>query len=89
MYWVYILQSEKDGGYYIGYTSDMDKRLRQHNSGKTRSLKHRIPLRIVYREEFNTIQQAKKRELEIKSYKGGEAFRKLINPPGSPRLRRD
>ena len=40
MFFVYILQSEKDGGFYIGYTSDLDKRLQQHNAGKTRLLKH-------------------------------------------------
>jgi len=41
MFFVYILQSEKDGGFYIGYISDLNKRIRQHNAGKTRLLKHR------------------------------------------------
>ena len=89
MVYVYILQSEKDGGFYIGYTTDLSRRVQQHNAGKTRSLKHRRPLKIVYLEELNTIKEAKLREKQIKSYKGGEAFRKLINYPGSPRLRRD
>ncbi|MGC9363771.1 MAG: GIY-YIG nuclease family protein, partial [Fidelibacterota bacterium] len=43
MYYVYILQSEKDGGFYIGYTTDLIRRIQQHNAGKTRSLKHRRP----------------------------------------------
>ena len=89
MVYVYILQSEKDGGFYIGYTTDLSRRVQQHNAGKTRSLKHRRPLKIVYLEELNTIKEAKLREKQIKSYKGGEAFRKLINYPGSPRLWRD
>lgn len=84
-YVVYILQSTKDDDYYIGYSSDLDARLKQHNSGSTRSLKHRLPMKLIYFEEYDEKSVAKAREKQIKSYKGGEAFLKLI---GSPRLRR-
>lgn len=79
MYSVYILQSKKDGGYYVGCTSNLYKRLLAHNSGKTVSLKNRQPLKLIYFEEYNSIEEAYKREKQIKSYKGGEAFKKLIN----------
>ncbi|QIA08232.1 GIY-YIG nuclease family protein [Draconibacterium halophilum] len=78
-HYVYILQSLKDGKYYIGYTTDVDKRICYHNSGKQRSTKSRIPFRIIYTEEFATRQLALKREKKIKSYKGGNAFKRLIS----------
>ena len=87
MYYVYILRSGKDKGYYIGYTSDLTKRLRAHNAGKTRSLRHRLLLALIYWETYSKKGEAKLRELQIKSWKGGEAFKKLIG--GSPRLWRD
>ncbi|HDP69106.1 MAG TPA: hypothetical protein ENN20_11515 [Candidatus Marinimicrobia bacterium] len=39
MVYVYILHSEKDGGFYIGYTANLSRRVQQHNAGKTRSLR--------------------------------------------------
>jgi len=78
MYTAYILQSIKTQKYYIGYTSDLGKRLKYHNSGKNKSTKSDIPWRIVYIESFSTKPEAWKREHQIKSYKGGEAFKKLI-----------
>ena len=78
MYTVYILQSQRSGKYYIGYTSNLEKRLKDHNSGKTKSLLKHIPLEIIKTEEYHLYEDARKREAQIKSYKSGEAFRKLI-----------
>ncbi|MGH9804598.1 MAG: GIY-YIG nuclease family protein [Candidatus Acidiferrales bacterium] len=77
-WFVYVLRSTCDGGYYVGYTHDLEKRLKDHNTGKTRSLRARRPLRLIYIEEFGRRADAKRREKEIKSYKGGEAFKRLI-----------
>ncbi len=79
MHFVYILQSETDFKYYIGYTTNVEKRLSFHNSGRQHSTKNRIPLRLVLFEEYSTKVEALKREKLIKSYKGGEAFKKLIS----------
>ena len=87
MFFVYILRSKADEGYYIGYTSNLDKRIREHNSGKTKSLKHRIPLELIYSEEFDTKKEAKAREEKQKSWKGGIALKNLLK--SSPRLWRD
>ena len=77
--WVtYILQSQKTGRYYVGHTGDLKERLRQHNSGKTRSLKAHLPVQVIHVEEFPDKQEAYFRERQIKSYKGGEAFKRLI-----------
>ena len=79
MYYVYILKSLKDGRYYIGYTSNLEERIKKHNAGETKSLKYIRPLKIIYFEKYNTRQEAYKRERQIKRYKGGEAFKKLVN----------
>jgi len=78
MYNVYVIQSSLNNGYYIGHTKNLEKRLEQHNSGKIRSTKNGNPWQLVYTEEFRTKHEAYKRELQIKSYKGGQAFKNLI-----------
>jgi len=70
MFYAYILQSEKDGRYYYGSTSDLKKRLKYHNSGKVRSTKHRRPLKLVYFEEFPTKTASLQREKFFKSIEG-------------------
>jgi len=84
-YFVYVLQSSRDYNYYIGFTSDLERRLADHNAGKTRSLRARRPLRVILVEEFSRKSAAKKRERQIKSYKGGKAFRRLLHLVSVPR----
>ena len=48
MFFMYIIQSKKDKDLYIGYTDDLRKRFKKHNSGLVRSTKSRIPFKIVY-----------------------------------------
>ena len=79
MFTVYILQSEKTGRYYVGYTSDLEKRIHYHNSGKNISTKNDTPWKLIWHENFETKKDAWLREHQIKSYKGGEAFKKLIS----------
>ena len=79
MIYVYILKSELDEGFYIGITKDIKKRIIKHNSGGVRSTKNRRPFIVIKIEEYNTYSEARKREIEIKSYKGGVKFRELIN----------
>jgi putative endonuclease len=78
MYYVYILRSKKTGKRYIGYTNNLKKRLQQHNSGKTKSLIKHLPLEVIKIEEYKFYEDARKREKQIKKYKSGEAFKKLI-----------
>jgi putative endonuclease len=67
MHYVYILKSLKDNGLYIGFTADLKKRFKEHNNGKTRSTKSRIPFKLVYYEAFTDKTDARKRELELKN----------------------
>ena len=78
MYYVYVLQSRKTKKHYIGYTNNLERRLVEHNSGRTKSLKKHVPLEIIRVEEYSSYREARVRELEIKSYKSGEAFKNLI-----------
>ena len=77
-HYVYILQSLKDNRYYIGETADVLARLQYHNSGRQRSTKLRVPFKLVLFEEYPDRASALQREKQIKSWKGGEAFKKLI-----------
>lgn len=77
-YYVYIAQSLKDKRYYIGSTEDLLRRLGEHNKGKTKSLRNKGPFEIIYSEKFDTRGEAYRRGIEIKSYKGGNVFKKLV-----------
>jgi putative endonuclease len=70
MYFVYILQSEKDKKRYIGFTENLERRLSEHNSGLAKSTRNRKPLKLIYFEEFENKADAMKREKEIKAKKG-------------------
>ena len=47
-YYIYVLQSKKDGKFYTGFTSNLKNRLKEHNNGKVKSTKHRTPLELIY-----------------------------------------
>jgi hypothetical protein len=51
-YRVYILQSDRDGSFYIGHAADLTERLRRHNEGRSWYTKAKIPWRVVYQEEY-------------------------------------
>ncbi|MBA2331029.1 MAG: GIY-YIG nuclease family protein [Flavisolibacter sp.] len=85
MYYVYILQSKKDNKYYIGSTSDVAARLVYHNAGLQRSTKNRIPFVLILMEKHPDKQSAIMREKQIKSFKGGEAFKKLLRDVAPPK----
>ena len=70
MYFIYILRSAKDNGYYFGHTADLNKRLQEHNKGTVRSTKSRIPFTIQYYEAVETESEAFKREMFFKSFEG-------------------
>ena len=51
-YYTYILQSQKDNSLYIGYTSDLKKRFKKHNSGENSATKLHIPYELIFYEAF-------------------------------------
>lgn len=78
MHFVYILKSLSDGKHYTGCSTDLERRIAEHNVGKTSLLKGRRPLVLLYSEIYDSQEAAYKREKQIKAYKGGAAFKKLI-----------
>lgn len=77
MYYAYILKSNKNNKYYIGSTSDLNRRLIEHNSRKVKSTKMYATWSIYYFEEFITERDAKARERQIKSWKSRAMIEKL------------
>ncbi len=78
MHFVYVLQSEKDGNLYIGCTSDISKRLKEHNRGMVRSTKSRAPFKLLYTEEYPDKYEAFRIERFYKSAKGKREVKEKI-----------
>ncbi len=78
VYFVYILQSERDGSYYIGHTSNVEARLKRHNEGRSPYTRGKLPWKLVYHETLNSKSEAVKREGEIKSKKNREYIEQLV-----------
>ena len=77
-YFTYILESEVDGSFYYGYTSNLEKRLAEHNLGKSRYSAGKTPWKLIYYEEFNSKSEAIKREKELKRKKSKDYIEKYI-----------
>lgn len=71
-YYVYVLRSIDFNRNYTGFTSDIEKRLAEHNSGKTKSTKPYRPWEILFYEEYDNKADALKREKYLKSGVGRE-----------------
>lgn len=66
MYYVYILECN-DGTLYTGYTTDVKRRVMEHNEGKaSKYTRSRLPVRCIHIEEYQDKSEALKRELQIK-----------------------
>jgi len=87
-FYVYVLLSEKDKQFYTGYTSDIIKRIEEHNQGMVQSTKNRRPLKIIYWEGSLNQQDATRREKYLKSGNGKANLRNRLkeylknNPTG-------
>jgi putative endonuclease len=73
----YILRCV-DNRYYIGSSNDFNHRFIEHKMGKCKFTKSRLPVTLVYSEEFTSYSLARKREYKIKSYKSRKYIEKLI-----------
>jgi putative endonuclease len=79
MYYTYILQSEIDGSFYIGSSSDVERRFIEHNLGQSPYTSKKKPWKLVYKEEFDTKEKAIKREKFLKKQRNKEFYKRLIN----------
>ena len=69
-FYVYILKSLKDGHWYIGFTTNLDRRFTEHNTGQNTSTRNRIPFELIYFEGYVNEKDARGRELFLKSGSG-------------------
>ena len=79
MWFIYLLKSKKDKSFYVGFTEDIKRRIIEHNQGKTKSIKHKIPYKLIYCEIYCNKTVARKREIELKnnSFKKKELIGRL------------
>ena len=75
MYFVYVLFSNKLTKRTIGSTQDVDRRLIEHNLGKSKFTSSGIPWELIHKESFSTNAEARRREMFLKSGVG----RKLLD----------
>jgi putative endonuclease len=78
MYFAYVLKSVEHNYFYKGHCQDLEKRLQQHNSGMTQSIRSYIPFTIVYSEAFETEEQAIQREKYFKTAAGRRFLKKIL-----------
>jgi putative endonuclease len=79
MYTLYIIYSEKLNKYYIGYSSDVDERLRKHNNASKGFTNAGRPWILVYTENYDSKQDAAAREKQLKNWKNRSRLEALIN----------
>ena len=77
-YTVYILYSASVDRFYIGYTSDIDRRLEAHNSNQSKYTKNKGPWELVYRETYPEKSKAIKREQFLKAQRNRGFYLRLI-----------
>jgi putative endonuclease len=77
MYHVYLLRSQKNKSFYIGYTKDIEQRLKEHNTGLVGYTRKYMPWKLVYYESFVSLEDAKVREKALKSFGRTFSYSKL------------
>ncbi len=78
-YYVYILQSQLNQSLYIGFSSNLKTRLKQHNDGKSKATNPFRPYKLIYYESFLNKGDAKHREVYLKSGYGRRTICKLLS----------
>lgn len=79
MFYVYVLKSLKNERLYTGSTNNLERRLHEHNIGQTKYTKKAGPFELIYKEAYNTSLEAKKRERFLKTGKGRELLKNILD----------
>lgn len=72
-FYVYIFEGSVDGNKYIGFTNDLRRRLEEHQKGKSKSTRPRLPMKLIYFESCLNEDDARRREHYFKTT-GGRRF---------------
>jgi len=78
-YTVYILR-DRNGKIYKGVSNNLQRRIKEHKKGGTRTTSRMSGISLVYTEKFDTFEQARKRELYLKSAAGRRFLKKILGP---------
>ncbi len=65
--YVYVLRSQRDGQFYVGFTGDLKRRFKEHNDGRVDSTRSRAPLDLIYYEACRDERDAMQREKYLKT----------------------
>ncbi|MBL7045715.1 MAG: GIY-YIG nuclease family protein [Parcubacteria group bacterium] len=79
MFYVYILLSKKDSYIYTGLTNNVERRLKEHNSGQVKPTKAHTPFEVMYTEFFKTRHEARSREKFFKTGAGRKLRSKILS----------
>ncbi len=75
---VYILQSERNGTFYVGSTNDVERRVFEHQIGHVKSTKNLRPWVLKFFKEYDTLIEARKIEYKLKSLKSKKIIERII-----------
>ncbi|MFA5022396.1 MAG: GIY-YIG nuclease family protein [Patescibacteria group bacterium] len=78
MYTVYILQNS-EGKLYKGFTNNLNRRLQEHKRGKTKTTSRMRKIKLIYQEEYDNFDGARKRELYLKTAAGRRFLKTKIS----------
>jgi len=78
MFYTYVLQSEIDHQFYVGYTKNLKLRFEKHNKGYIKSTKDRRPFQLIYYEACLSQKDALKREKYLKTFHGKQFLHKRL-----------
>jgi putative endonuclease len=78
MFYVYVLHSLEDQGLYIAFSTDLKRRMAEHEHGASLATKYRGPWKLIYYEAYIDRQDAEGRELYLKSESGRRFLRQQL-----------
>ena len=78
MGYLYILQSDINGRFYIGSTNDLYRRLQEHNKGFSKYTRLTRPFKLVFNQQYSSLEEARRIEYKLKKFKRRSIIEKII-----------
>ena len=77
-YYIYLIESESSGIWYVGLSQNPEERLKQHNKGKSKYTSSHLPWKLLYKEKIGNLAEARKREKYYKTSAGKRRLKKIL-----------
>ncbi len=77
-FYIYILESAKDKKRYVGYTTNLVRRVEEHKKGLSFATRPRLPMKLIYFEACTNEEDAKRREFYLKTTRGRRFLAKRL-----------